>query len=181
MRLRLLKVEQSAFTRAFFLSMSDIHKYSTWSLNSPIFSWQTDSRLWIITQLVNEFGHKFCHFVWYVEVKMASVEVKWLFSEDIAFACYFVAPHLPPPYRSASGIGYASKNYLKWWEIQLAIQCRTDTVNSYRFVKKHVQEAQVILKINWIEYFKTVFLNIYNCMCKTLFANAVTNSLVFIV
>ena len=43
---------------------------------------------------------------------MASVEVTWLFSKDVAPACYFVAPHLPPPYRSASGIGYASKNYL---------------------------------------------------------------------
>ena len=52
------------------------------------------------------------------------------FSEDIAFAHDFVAirspPTLPPaptlqPYRSDTGIGYASKNYLKGKEIQLAI------------------------------------------------------------
>ena len=43
------------------------------------------------------------------------------FSQSVAFARYFVATHLPPtlpPYRSANGI---VKNYLKWWEIQLAI------------------------------------------------------------
>ena len=28
---------------------------------------------------------------------MASVEFNWLFSEDVAFACYFVAPHPPHP------------------------------------------------------------------------------------
>ena len=47
-----------------------------------------------------------------------------VFSKDVAFACHFVATHpLPilPPCRSASGIGYASKNYLKWQVIQLAI------------------------------------------------------------
>ena len=46
------------------------------------------------------------------------------FSEDVAFAHHFVATRLHPtfpPYRSATGIGYASKNYLKWLEIQLAI------------------------------------------------------------
>ena len=55
-----------------------------------------------------------------------------VFSEDVAFAHYFVGPRTPStlsPHRSASGIGYASKNYLKWWEIQLAIQCTADTVN----------------------------------------------------
>ena len=29
-----------------------------------------------------------------------------VFSEDIAFANYFMVPHPPPPYRSASSIGY---------------------------------------------------------------------------
>ena len=45
-------------------------------------------------------------------------------SEDIAFAHHFVATFPPPtlpPCRSASGIGYSSKNYLKWQEIQLAM------------------------------------------------------------
>ena len=57
-----------------------------------------------------------------------------VFSEDVAFACHFVAPHLPltlPPYRSVTGIGYTSKNYLKWREIQLAIQCTVDTMNYF--------------------------------------------------
>ena len=31
-----------------------------------------------------------------------------------------------PPYRTATGIGYASKNYQKWQEIQLAIYSIVD-------------------------------------------------------
>ena len=56
----------------------------------------------------------------------------FLFSEDVALACHFMATRSPtnlPPCRSASGIGYASKNYLKWQETQLAIQCTVDTMN----------------------------------------------------
>ena len=63
---------------------------------------------------------------------MAPVEVIWLFLVKTTFALHFVAPHpLPtlPSYRSASGIGYASNNYLKWQANQLAIQCTADTVN----------------------------------------------------
>ena len=41
------------------------------------------------------------------------------FGEDVAFARHFVATL--PPCKSATGIGYASKNYLKWQEIQLVI------------------------------------------------------------
>ena len=51
------------------------------------------------------------------------------FSKDAAFARHFMATHLPPtlpPHRSATGIGYASKNYLKWQEIQLAIHKMVD-------------------------------------------------------
>ena len=57
-----------------------------------------------------------------------------VFSEDIAFAHHFVATHLPPtlpPYRSASDIGYASKNYLILWEIQVAIQCTVDAMSYF--------------------------------------------------
>ena len=43
------------------------------------------------------------------------------FIVDVAFAHHFVAPYHLPPYRGACGIGYASKNYLKWREIPLAI------------------------------------------------------------
>ena len=38
------------------------------------------------------------------------------FSEDVTFACHFVAPHLPPtlpPYKSASGVGYTTKKLSK--------------------------------------------------------------------
>ena len=57
-------------------------------------------------------------------------------SEDVALACHFMATHLPPPpllpCRSATDIGYPSKkNYLKWREIQLAIQCTVDTMNYF--------------------------------------------------
>ena len=39
-----------------------------------------------------------------------------VFSEDVAFARHFKAPC--PPYRSTSGVCYASKNYPKWQAIQ---------------------------------------------------------------
>ena len=107
-----------------------------WTSNGPIFPWQADNWLWITTRLADEFGHGFSCFVWHVEVKIAPMEVIWLFlvHEDIAFARHFVAPHPPttlPPHRSASGIGYTNKNYLTWWAIQLAIQCTADTVNYF--------------------------------------------------
>ena len=48
---------------------------------------------------------------------MAPMDPIWLFfSIDVALACHSVALHPPPifhPYRSANGIGYASKT-LKW-------------------------------------------------------------------
>ena len=43
----------------------------------------------------------------------------FMFSVDVAFAHHFVT--ILPPYGSASDIGYASKNCLTWWAIQLAI------------------------------------------------------------
>ena len=36
-----------------------------------------------------------------------------VFSEDVAFACHFVATRPPPPCRSASGIDYPSKKLSK--------------------------------------------------------------------
>ena len=39
-----------------------------------------------------------------------------VFSVDIAFASHFVVPH--HSYRSDCGIGYASKNYLKYLAIR---------------------------------------------------------------
>ena len=43
----------------------------------------------------------------------------YILSLHVAFAPHFMATH--PPYRSASSFGYASKNYLQWRTIQLAI------------------------------------------------------------
>ena len=45
---------------------------------------------------------------------------KWRRSHCPPLCGYLPAPTLPPC-RSATGICYASKNYLNWWEIQLAI------------------------------------------------------------
>ena len=50
---------------------------------------------------------------------MTPMDAIWLVLVKTAFAHHFMITH--PPYRSATGIDYASKNDLKWWEIQLAI------------------------------------------------------------
>ena len=57
---------------------------------------------------------------------MALMDAIWLLLVEtyIAFARHFVATLLLPtfpPYKSATGIGYTSKNYLEWQAIQLAI------------------------------------------------------------
>ena len=56
---------------------------------------------------------------------MTPVDGIWLFLVQMySLWPHFVAtcpPPTLPPYRSASGIGYTSKNYLKWQAIQLAI------------------------------------------------------------
>ena len=86
-----------------------------WPSNAPIFPWEADSWLWITTWLADEFGYGFSCFVWHVKVKMALMEVI-CFSEDVAFACHFMAPCPPtfiPPDRSASGTDYASKKSSK--------------------------------------------------------------------
>ena len=51
------------------------------------------------------------------------------FGVDVAFYHHFVAirsPLILPPYRSASGIVYTRKNYLKWQAIQLVIHSIVD-------------------------------------------------------
>ena len=55
-----------------------------------------------------------------------------VFSKDIAFTCHLVAPRLPPPSHPIGVLVVLAapvKNYLKWWEIQLAIKCTVGTVN----------------------------------------------------
>ena len=57
-----------------------------------------------------------------------------VFSEDVVFAHHFEVPCLPPTLPRSHLIGVLVvlatpvKNYLKWWEIKLAIQCTVDTV-----------------------------------------------------
>ena len=54
------------------------------------------------------------------------------FSKDIAFARHLMAPYPPPPSHPIGVLVVLAtpvKNYLKWQEIQLAIQCTVDTMN----------------------------------------------------
>ena len=60
---------------------------------------------------------------------MATMDAIWLVlvnTEPLPTTSWLPAHPPLPSYRSASGIGYASKNYLKWWEIQLAIHSIVD-------------------------------------------------------
>ena len=56
----------------------------------------------------------------YMEVKMAPMDAIWLFS--VLTPPFHGYPSIPtlPLYRSVSGIGYVSKNCVKWLAIQLA-------------------------------------------------------------
>ena len=68
---------------------------------------------------------------------MAPMEVIWLFLVKCSLCLPLCgSPPTPtvPPYKCASGIGYTHKNYLKWREIQLAIQCIADTVNYLEYL-----------------------------------------------
>ena len=80
-----------------------------------------------------------------------------VFRVNVAFAHHFVATCLPPtfpPYRSASGIVHASKNYLKCWAIQLTIHpivgLQRD-YNSYRIVANFIQASDFLAEL---QYFK---------------------------
>ena len=86
-----------------------------WPSNNPIFPWQADSQLWITTR------------DWLIHLSMdlavtcggengTNGSHVAVFSEDVAFACHFVAPHPPP-------------TNVKWQAIQLAIHYTADTVN----------------------------------------------------
>ena len=57
-----------------------------------------------------------------------------VFSEDVTFAYHFMATCPPPPSHPVGVLlvlAMPVKNYLKWWEIQLAIQCTVDTMNYF--------------------------------------------------
>ena len=96
--------------------------------------------------------------IWLVSVKTQALPTtSWLHA------------HPPlPPYRSASGIGYTSKNYLKWWEIQLAIHPIVDEQIDYKQLqncdKLHVSisfsSRVIILKIIIIGISKDFYLRV---------------------
>ena len=107
---------------------------------------------------------------------MAPMEVSWLFlvkMQPLPATSWLPTVPTVPPYRSVNGIGYASKNYLKWQENQLAIQCTIDTMDY--FEQLQICEETRAGSPNHsgdIMNYKIVFLNIYNCMYKTLFCKS---------
>ena len=65
---------------------------------------------------------------------MAPVSHFPVFSEDVAFAHYFVATRPPPPSHPIGLLVILAmpvKNYPKWWEIQPAIQCTVNTMDYF--------------------------------------------------
>ena len=82
---------------------------------------------------------------------MAPMEVIWLFLVKMwpLLTTLWLLTCPPPSYPIGMLVVLTTsvKKYLKWLEIQLAIQCTVDTVNSYRFVEKHMQAALIILEI----------------------------------
>ena len=67
----------------------------------------------------------------YAEIKMAPMDVILaVFTVDFSFACHYLSTF---PYRSASGIGYASKIYLKWRAIHLVIHSIVTEWINYKY------------------------------------------------
>ena len=63
---------------------------------------------------------------------MAQISHFPVFSEDVTFTHHFMGTHLPPLFHPIGMLVILAtlvKNYLKWCEIQLDIQCTVDTVN----------------------------------------------------
>ena len=93
----------------------------------PIFPWQADIQLWFTTQVVDEFGNGFSCIVWHVEVKIAIMDASWLVllkTYPLPAASWLPICPLPShPVGVLAVLATPVKNYLKWWAIQLAIQC----------------------------------------------------------
>ena len=112
MCLILLKIKQSAFTQASFSSLYDVHRCSG-GIQMALSFLDKQTADWLTTWMADEFGLAFSCFMWYMEVKMAPMEVIWLF---LVWRCSLYAPLVAPcppltvpAYRSAGGIGYTSK------------------------------------------------------------------------
>ena len=157
----LLKLEQSAFIQASFSSLFDIHKCLCDLQMAP-------------SSLGKQTADCESPHDWLMSLPMDLA----VFSRDVAFACHFVAPRPPPtlpPYRSASGIDYAKKTIYNMMGNSASYPVYSRqwiTLNSYRFVEKYMQAALINPKIHWIEFFKTLLLNIYNSAYKTPFCTS---------
>ena len=108
---------------------------------------------------------------------MASLDAVWLFlvlKQPLPATCFL--PSLPP-YRSASGIGYDSKNYLTWQEIQLAIYSIVGEQIDYKQLSNcgrcHASICFPSLVVI-LEIIKLVFLNIHNFAWKVVFSYPLT-------
>ena len=104
------------FHSGLFSSLSDVHRCSG-GIQMALSFLDKQTADWLMTWMADEFGLGFSCFVWHMEVKMAPMEVIWLF---LVWRCSLyaplVAPCLPltvPAYRSADGIGYTSKKLSK--------------------------------------------------------------------
>ena len=117
MCLILLKVLKSAFTQASFSSLSNIYECLVGIQMAPSsLGKQTvdcDSPHDCLMSLVMD-APALCDMWGKNGINGSHLAV---FNEDKAFACHFVTPRLLPPYRSASGIGYASKKLSKMMNI----------------------------------------------------------------
>ena len=104
-----------------------------WSLNGYILPWQADSSLEIIRWLPSDFGHWFSYILQYAELKRASIDTIWLCSvlnsEEPATLWLPYHPNPPPHIQMCLWYWLGQKiNYQKWWENQLAIYPRVDTL-----------------------------------------------------
>ena len=90
-----------------------------WVLNGSISPGQVDSWLSITTWLAGKFGHGFSCFVKYVEQKWHQWMPFGCYSVDVAFACYFMAPHHPLPFTPIRVLVVLAIQWktVKWWEI----------------------------------------------------------------
>ena len=100
---------------------------------------------------------------------MTPVDAIWLFSEDIALACNFMAPRPPPPSHHVRVLVVPAtpvRNYLKWWAIQLAIYSIVGTQIEYKQLQNCGEFHASICFPSQDMYNTSVFLNIYNCASK---------------
>ena len=120
----MLKVAQAALAMTCFWSLSDIHECLGHIQMAPS---PLDKQTANCNSPLNKLMSLGMDLAAFCDIKRQK-QHQWIpfgcFSVDVAIGCHFMATHPPTtlsPYRSDSGIGYTSTNYLKWQTIQLAI------------------------------------------------------------